>query len=53
MAQRGRPRRFDRDAALQTMMEIFWARGYEGAQLTDLTAAIGIAPPSFYAAFQS
>lgn len=53
MAQRGRPRRFDRDVALQAMMEIFWARGYEGAQLVDLTAAAGIAPPSFYAAFGS
>lgn len=53
MAQRGRPRSFDRDAALQAMMEVFWARGYEGAQLVDLTAAAGIAPPSFYAAFAS
>ncbi|OOG69238.1 TetR family transcriptional regulator [Sinorhizobium sp. A49] len=34
-------------------MEVFWAKGYEGAQLNDLTAAIGIAPPSFYAAFGS
>ena len=34
-------------------MELFWARGYESAQLTDLTAAMGINPPSFYAAFGS
>ncbi|WP_288950283.1 TetR/AcrR family transcriptional regulator [uncultured Paracoccus sp.] len=50
---RGRPRSFDRDAALERVMEVFWAKGYEGAQLNDLTAAIGIAPPSFYAAFGS
>ncbi|KHN92926.1 TetR family transcriptional regulator [Pectobacterium actinidiae] len=53
MAQRGRPRAFERDKALHAMMEVFWARGYEGAQLVDLTAAAGIAPPSFYAAFGS
>ncbi len=53
MAIRGRPRGFDRDFALRKAMEVFWAKGYDGAQLTDLTAAIGIAPPSFYAAFGS
>lgn len=50
---RGRPRSFDRDVALQRVMEIFWAKGYEGAQLNELTAAIGVTPPSFYAAFGS
>lgn len=34
-------------------MQVFWAQGYEGTQLGDLTAAIGITPPSFYAAFGS
>lgn len=53
MAIRGRPRSFDRALALQRIMEVFWAKGYEGAQISDLTAAVGIAPPSFYAAFGS
>jgi hypothetical protein len=52
-APRGRPRSFDRDDALRRVMEVFWAKSYEGAQLTDLTAAIGVTPPSFYAAFGS
>lgn len=35
-------------------MELFWARGYEGATLEDLQAAMGgISPPSFYHAFRS
>ncbi|WP_313573813.1 TetR/AcrR family transcriptional regulator [Brevundimonas sp.] len=53
MAVRGRPRSFDRALALQRIMDVFWAKGYEGAQVSDLTAAVGIAPPSFYAAFGS
>ncbi len=54
MSQRGRPRSFDRHEALQRAVEVFLARGYDGATLEDLQAAMGgIAPPSFYAAFGS
>lgn len=51
MVPRGRPRSFDRDAALDRVMKVFWAKGYECAQINDFTTAIGITPPSFYAAF--
>jgi AcrR family transcriptional regulator len=53
MSERGRPRKFDRHQALESAMEVFWARGYVGASLADLTAAMGINPPSLYAAFGS
>ncbi|MFT3691229.1 TetR/AcrR family transcriptional regulator [Paenirhodobacter sp.] len=53
MAPRGRPRSFDREKALERLMEVFWSKGYEGTQVSDLTAALNIGPPSFYAAFGS
>ncbi|WP_071334812.1 TetR/AcrR family transcriptional regulator [Burkholderia contaminans] len=53
MAERGRPRSFDKEAALDRAMEVFWRLGYEGASMADLTAAMGIASPSLYAAFGS
>ncbi len=53
MAARGRPRAFDREQALTRAMEVFWAKGLEGASMTDLTEAMGIGSPSLYAAFGS
>ncbi|GJD49753.1 HTH-type transcriptional repressor ComR [Methylobacterium crusticola] len=34
-------------------MLLFWRHGYEGVSVGDLTKAIGVAPPSLYAAFGS
>ncbi|WP_431267071.1 TetR/AcrR family transcriptional regulator [Dankookia sp. P2] len=50
---RGRPRRFDPEQAVATAQRLFHARGYDAVSVADLTAALGINPPSFYAAFGS
>jgi AcrR family transcriptional regulator len=47
----GRPRSFCKDEALDRALEVFWRKGYEGASICDLTSAMGINPPSLYAAF--
>ncbi len=50
---RGRPRALDRDQALETALQLFWRHGYEGTSIADLTAAMGVTPPSLYTAFGS
>ena len=47
----GRPLSFDRDLALRQAMLVFWRHGYETTSLSDLTAAMGVTPPSIYTAF--
>jgi AcrR family transcriptional regulator len=47
----GRPRGFNEDQALESAMHVFWRKGFEGASLNDLTAAMGIHPASLYQAF--
>jgi AcrR family transcriptional regulator len=47
----GRPIEFDRDRALDRAMQVFWDKGFDGASLSDLTAAMGIQAPSLYCAF--
>lgn len=47
----GRKRGFDKAEALDKAMRAFWASGYAGTSIRDLTAALGINKPSLYAAF--
>ncbi|MDT3722122.1 TetR/AcrR family transcriptional regulator [Pseudomonas oryzihabitans] len=50
---RGRPRRFDPEAAVAQAQRLFHEKGYDGVSVADLTQVLGINPPSFYAAFGS
>jgi AcrR family transcriptional regulator len=47
----GRPREFCIDEVLDRALQVFWQHGYEGASVSDLCHAMGINPPSLYAAF--
>jgi AcrR family transcriptional regulator len=47
----GRPISFDKEAALEAAMLLFWERGFEGTSMADLTRAMGLNPSSIYAAF--
>jgi AcrR family transcriptional regulator len=53
MAVVGRPREFDRDAALRAAMLLFWRKGFAATSMNDLCDAMGIRSPSLYAAFGS
>jgi AcrR family transcriptional regulator len=51
MAQRGRPKTFDRETALDAAMLLFWSRGFEQTCVDDLASAMGIQTSSFYSSF--
>src|SRR6476619_3382915 len=49
----GRPREFEPDEVLETVMELFWEHGYDGVSISDLTDATGITRRSLYDTFGS
>ncbi|MEM7710104.1 MAG: TetR/AcrR family transcriptional regulator [Pseudomonadota bacterium] len=51
--RRGRPRGFDAEAGVVVAAQAFAARGYEAVGVAELCEALGIRPPSFYAAYGS
>jgi AcrR family transcriptional regulator len=48
---RGRPKAYDREAALQSALETFHTKGYAATSLDDLAAAMGMNRSSLYNAF--
>jgi AcrR family transcriptional regulator len=53
MANIGRPREFDRGAALEAAMLAFWRKGFAATSMNDLCDAMDVRSPSLYAAFGS
>jgi AcrR family transcriptional regulator len=53
MAIIGRPREFDRGAALKAAMVVFWRKGFAATSMNDLCDAMDVRSPSLYAAFGS
>jgi len=49
---RGRPREFDIDDALDTVVRVFCERGFHATSIGDITAATGLTSGSLYKAFK-
>ena len=47
----GRPRSFDREDGVSVALDEFWRHGFDATSIAELTRAMGIAPPSLYAAY--
>lgn len=50
---RGRPKSFCPEQALEHAMQVFWQRGYEATSLQDLLSATGLSKSSLYQTYPS
>jgi len=46
-----RPRQFDEQQVIESLMKVFWEKGYEASSMQDLVAASGLLKGSLYGAF--
>ena len=49
--QRGRPKLYDANAALEAAGAVFWSKGFSATSLDDLANAMAMNRPSIYRAF--
>lgn len=47
----GRPVEFDQEEVLESVIRLFWERGYEATSMKNICQATGLQPGSLYAAF--
>ena len=47
----GRPRQFDPDQVLDTVINVFWELGYDASDTETLAKRTGLTKPSLYNAF--
>jgi AcrR family transcriptional regulator len=49
--QRGRPRTFDKEKALNIVLDLFRKKGFDNTSVDDIASALDLKKPSLYAAF--
>jgi TetR/AcrR family transcriptional repressor of nem operon len=47
----GRPKEFERNAALEKAMDLFWRKGFDGSSLAELVEEMGVGRQSAYDTF--
>jgi len=51
MRAMGRTKQFNRQAALEDAMKVFWAKGFHGTSMQDLVDELGVNRQSLYDTF--